>query len=153
MSHLFHRTRAGYNPKNAFNHTFEYHLSYDRKHLITVKTAGTDLLTKGRDPCLEYEITDLLRSTHRQLNSLGFPRANSPYITTPVLLLLLNIHIKEGFCERKARHRKHDIHLTCDSIHLLLKVRVVAHDPTSRRKEYVGVQVEAQHEVMNLVTR
>lgn len=87
--------RVGYNLKNAFNHTFDYHLSYDRKHLITVKTTGTNLLTKGRDPFLEYEITDLQRSTHRQLNSLGFPQAKSGYITTPILLLLLDIHIKE----------------------------------------------------------
>lgn len=88
------RIKVGCNLKNAFNHTFDYHLSYDRKLLITVKTAGTNLLTKGRDPCLESEMTDLQTSTHRQLNSLWFPRAKQGYSTTPILLLLLDIHIK-----------------------------------------------------------
>lgn len=80
------RIRFGYKLKNAFNHTFDYHLSYDRKTLIALKTAETNLLTKDRDPRLEYGTSDLLRSTHRQLNSLGFPPATSGYLTTPVLL-------------------------------------------------------------------
>lgn len=82
LSHLHHTAvRDGYNLKNAFSHAFEYHLSYDRKPLIAVKTAGTNLLTKGRDAWLELiHITDLSM------------RKVSGFNTTPKLLLL---HIKE----------------------------------------------------------
>lgn len=84
LSHLQHTAvRDGYNLKNAFSHAFDHHLSYDRKPLIAVKTAGTNLLTKGRDAWLECNITDLSMSKI------------SGYNTTPNLLLLLETHIKE----------------------------------------------------------
>lgn len=41
--------------------------------------------------------------------------------------------------------------LTCDGIHVLLRCRGVARDPTDWRERDVGVQVQAQHEIMNLV--
>ena len=55
-----------------------------------------------------------------------------------------------GYCKNEALNCAF-IFLTCDSIHLLLRTRGVARDLSDGRERDVGVQVQAQHEIMHLV--